>query len=120
MSTSQQIDNYIQHLHSWQRDYLVLFRRLIHEVEPNVIEEWKWTTPVYSHNGLVCATGAFSDHVKLNFFNGAAIPDVNNLFNAGLESKRTRAIDYREKDTINEIELKALLTIAFLHNSIKK
>ncbi len=95
------------------------FRQLIHEVDPQITEEWKWSTPVFSHNGLVVALGSMSDHVKLNFFQGAALTDVNNLFNAGLESKKTRAIDLKQNDTINEEALKALLTLAVMHNTDK-
>ena len=60
----------------------------------SIVEEWKWETPVWSHNGNVLAFGAFKDHIKINFFKGALLDDPQGLFNAGLDAKKTRAIDY--------------------------
>jgi hypothetical protein len=120
MTSSEQITVYLESLPGWKRDRLKLFRDLIHEADPEITEEWKWNTPVFSHNGMVCAFGSFSDHVKINFFQGAALPDPNSLFNAGLEAKKTRSIDFKETDSFDEEALKALLRIAVLHNTAKK
>ena len=65
---------------------------------PELVEEWKWNTPVWSHNGNVLAVGAFQDHVKINFFKGASLDDPHGLFNAGLEAKASRAIDIHKAD----------------------
>ncbi len=77
---------------------------------------WKWGTPVWSHKGNVVAVGAFQDHVKVNFFQGAALPDPQGLFNAGLEAKATRAIDLHEGDKVNEAALKELVRAAVEYN----
>jgi hypothetical protein len=68
-------------------------RELIHEADPDLTEEWKWNTAVWTHNGNVCAVGAFKDHIKLNFFKGASLPDPYGLFNSGLDAKASRSID---------------------------
>ncbi len=92
-------------------------RKLIHEADPELTEEWKWNTAVCTRNGLVCAAGAFKDHVKVNFFKGASLKDPKHLFNAGLEAKATRAIDFTERDKITEPALKALIREAVAYNS---
>ena len=76
----------------------------------------KWGTAVWTSNGLVCAAGAFKDHVKVNFFKGASLPDPKGLFNAGLEAKGTRAIDFHEGDKIDAPALKALIRTAVAYN----
>lgn len=95
-------------------------RKLIHEADPEIVEEWKWNTGIYSHGGMVCAVGPFSDHVKINFFNGASIKDPDRLFNAGLESKKSRAIDVLEDDKLNEDVLRSLIQAAVAYNTSKK
>jgi hypothetical protein len=84
-------------------------RELIHEADPAVGEAWKWDTPVFVHGSNICAIGAFADHVKVNFFKGAALNDPGRLFNAGLEAKTSRAIDLREGDRFREEEFRALV-----------
>jgi hypothetical protein len=111
MTASQQITDHIASLDDWKRNMLTALREVIHAADPTVVEEWKWSTPVYSHDGLVCATGDFKDHVKLNFFKGADLADQS-LFNAGLESKKTRAIDFRQDDSINVLALSTLVRAA--------
>lgn len=91
-------------------------RKNIHEADPEMKEEWKWMTPVFVHNGMVCAIGAFKDHVKINFFNGAKLKDVHKLLNAGFESKQHRAVDFYEGDTILESKLKDLIREAAVLN----
>ncbi|HMD81238.1 MAG TPA: DUF1801 domain-containing protein, partial [Anaerolineales bacterium] len=92
LSASQQIDNYIKGLTDWRGKRVTRLRKLIREAAPELTEEWKWDTPVWSHKGNVVAAGVFKDHLKLNFFKGASLSDPNHLFNAGLEAKATRAI----------------------------
>lgn len=116
ITPSQLIDNQIAELADWRGKILARLRKLIHEAAPNIIEEWKWDTAVWTQNGLVCSAGAFKDHVKLNFFKGASLKDPKGLFNAGLEAKVTRAIDFNEGDTINEPALKELISAAVAFN----
>ena len=92
-------------------------RKLILAADPAIVEEWKWGTPVWSHQGNVVAVGIFQDHVKINFFKGAALPDPHGLFNAGLEAKTTRAIDLYEGNKINEPALKELIRAAAALNT---
>lgn len=113
---SQLIDNQIAALADWRGKMLTRLRKLIHEAAPNIIEEWKWDTAVWTQNGLVCSAGAFKDHIKINFFKGASLKDSKGLFNAGLEAKATRAIDFNEGDTINEPALKELISAAVAFN----
>ena len=89
---------------------------MILAADPDIVEEWKWDTPVWSHKGNVVAAGIFQDHVKVNFFKGASLPDPHGLFNAGLEAKATRAIDLFEGDKINEPALKELVHAAVAYN----
>src|SRR5262245_12428912 len=116
MSSSQQITSYIADLADWRGDALARLRTLILEADPEIAEEWKWDTPVWSHKGNVVAAGAFKDHLKLNFFKGAALPDPHRLFNAGLEAKASRAIDFHEGDGIDEAALKELVRAAVDYN----
>ena len=119
MTPSQRITNHIAELADWRGKRLARLRKLILEADPDVVEEWKWETPVWSHDGNVMAAGAFQDHVKLNFFKGAALKDPHRLFNAGLEAKATRAIDIHESDKINEPALKDLIRAAVAQNASK-
>ena len=116
ITPSQLIDNQIAELADWRGKILARLRNLMHEAAPNIIEEWKWDTAVWTQNGLVCSAGAFKDHIKINFFKGASLKDPKGLFNAGLEAKATRAIDFNEGDTINEPALKELLSAAVAFN----
>jgi hypothetical protein len=94
----ERVDAYVAGLSGWQREAVMKLRELIHEAAPDIREEWKWDTPVFGGRGNVCAVGTFQDHVKVNFFKGASLPDPEGLFNAGLEAKTSRAIDLREGD----------------------
>jgi hypothetical protein len=116
VTATEQIDAYIDGLSGWQRDLVARLRELIHDVDPEIVEEWKWDTPVFSHRAQVCAIGGFKDHVKLNFFKGASLPDPDRLFNAGLEAKTSRAIDFAEEDAIDEDALKRLVAAAVAPN----
>ena len=110
MAAKEKIDEYIRKANDWRGDLITEIRELIHEIEPEIVEEWKWNSPVFSHNGkMVCSPGAFKTHVGLNFFNGAMLADPNKLFNNGLESKKMRSINFKKEDKINKESLKSLL-----------
>ena len=119
MNASELIDNRIAELNDWRGERLAHLRKLILDAAPGIVEEWKWDTPVWSQNGNVVAAGAFQDHVKLNFFQGALLED-HHLFNAGLDAKATRAIDIYEGDKIDEAALKELVRAAVALNSNPK
>ena len=117
---SQRITHHIAALADWRGTLLTRLRQLILEADPALVEEWKWETPVWSHNGNVVAAGAFKDHVKFNFFKGASLQDPHGLFNAGLDAKATRAIDFHEGDTLNEPALQELIRAAVAQNTSKQ
>ena len=116
VTASQHIDQYIRDLGDWRGKTITRLRRLILEAAPNLTEEWKWDTPVWSYKGNVVAAGVFKDHVKLNFFKGASLEDPKRLFNAGLDAKATRAIDIHESDKIDESALRDLVRAAVAYN----
>ena len=117
MTASQHIDNHIKELTDWRGKILARLRKLILEAAPDLTEEWKWDTPVWSYKGNVVAGGVFKDHVKLNFFKGASLDDPKGLFNAGLDAKATRAIDFSEGEEIDESALKDLVRAAVAYNT---
>jgi hypothetical protein len=117
-TASQQITNQIAELTDWRGKKLAHLRKLILDAAPGMTEDWKWGTAVWSNNGNVVAAGAFKDHLKINFFKGAALKDPKGLFNAGLEAKTSRAIDINEGDIINEAALKELIRAAVALNSV--
>jgi hypothetical protein len=117
VSASQQIESYINGLTDWRGKLVARLRRLIREAAPDLTEEWKWDTPVWSYKGNVVAAGVFKDHVKLNFFKGASLDDPQGLFNAGLDAKATRAIDITEGEEINESALKELVRAGVAYNT---
>ena len=119
MKPSEQVTNYINKLADWRGAMLARLRRLILDAAPGIVEGWKWNTPVWSCDKNVVAGGAFRDHVKLNFFQGAALSDPHGLFNAGLEAKATRAIDVHQGDVLNEAALKELVRAAVALDSDK-
>ena len=116
LTPSQQIDNYIKGLTDWRGKLLARLRKLVLESASELTEEWKWDTPVWSYKGNVVAGGAFKDHIKLNFFKGASLKDPNGLFNAGLDAKATRGIDFHEGDKIDEGALTDLVREAVAYN----
>ena len=114
MDATETISQHIAGLPAWQADFLTSFRKLIHAADPEVVEAWKWSTPVYMHGSkLICATGVFKDHVKINFFKGALLAEQSH-FNAGLESKQSRAIDYKQGDSVNTEILMKLVQAAIV------
>ena len=120
LTASQHIDNYINQLTDWRGKTVAHLRKLIREAAPELGEEWKWDTPVWSYKGNVVAAGVFKDHVKLNFFKGASLEDPRSLFNAGLDAKATRAIDIGENEELDEDALKQLIRAAVAHNEAGK
>lgn len=117
VDASARIDKEIADLGDWRGERLAEIRKLIHEVDPGVVEEWKWMgTPVWSNEGMYASANAHKDKVKLTFHHGARLPDPNKLFNAGLDGNQWRAIDVREADRIDQAALKDLLRAAIAHN----
>jgi hypothetical protein len=115
-NASQRINDLIAELGDWRGKMLAGLRKVILDAAPELIEEWKWGTAVWTHKGLVCSAGAFKDHVKLNFFKGASLKDPKRLFNAGLDAKTTRAIDFHDGEALDESALKALVREAVACN----
>jgi hypothetical protein len=112
MDASAQIDAYIAGLEGWQRQTAADLRALIHEAVPDIAEEWKWGTPVFSRDGNVVAIGSFKDHLKVNVFKGAQLADPGGLFNAGLDAKTSRAIDIAEDHALDDTAFRDLLRAA--------
>ena len=119
MTASEHITQHINGLADWRGRLLTHLRELIRAAAPELVEDWKWNTPVWTHNGNVLAAGSFQDHVKVNFFNGASLDDPHRLFNAGLDAKATRAIDIHEGDRLNEAALENLVRAAVAQTSAK-
>ena len=116
MEPSELIDKQIADLPDWRGQMFARLRKLIHEADPELSEDWKWDTAVWTEHGSVCAVAAFKAHVKINFFKGATLPDPHGLFNAGLEAKTSRSIDLYEGDAIDEPALKELIRAAAAYN----
>ncbi len=117
-SAGTRIDDLIARLGDWRGERLAEIRALIHAVDPEVIEEWKWMgTPVWSHDGMYVLANAHKAKVKLQFFHGAKLADPKSLFNAGLAGGTWRAIDFFEGDRIDTRALKALLREAIRYNT---
>jgi hypothetical protein len=123
---SQMIDQRIRELGDWRGSALKRMRALIHEADPEVVEEWKWRkesspgTPVWSHNGGICTGEAYTQVVKLTFFHGASLKDPAHLFNSSLEGKTRRAIDIHEDDAIEAAAFKELIRAAVAFNLAKR
>ena len=116
-NASQRIEKKIASLADWRGERLAEIRELIHEADPEVVEDWKWMgTPVWSHAGMYVLANAHKDKVKLTFFHGAKLADPAKLFNAGLSGNKWRAIDFREEDKMKRTALKALLRAAIDYN----
>ena len=117
MNPSELIDKQIAKLTDWRGKMLAHLRKVIHDADPEIIEEFKWMgSPCWSHDGLICVANAHKDKVKVTFAQGASLPDPDKLFNAGLKGNRWRAIDLHEGDRINERALKNLIHAAMIHN----
>ena len=126
MKPSELIDERIRELDDWRGETLGRMRELIHEADPEVVEEWKWAkatnpgTPVWSHDGGLCTGETYKSVVKLTFFKGAALDDPSGLFNSSLDGKVRRAIDIREDDALDEDALKKLIREAVAANRSAK
>jgi len=119
-SASALIDAKIKELGDWRGKTLARVRQIIHEADPEVVEEWKWMgSPVWSHDGMIAVGNGHKDKVKLTFSHGASLPDPDRLFNAGLKGNMWRAIDFFEGDKINERALRNLVRAAIDYNQIK-
>lgn len=116
-SPSRLIDARIQELDDWRGETLSRIRTLIRQADPEVVEEWKWNVPVWSHDGPICTGETYKSVVKLTFFKGASLKDSSGLFNSSLEGNVRRAIDFREGEKIDERALKALIKAAVKLNA---
>jgi hypothetical protein len=116
-SASALIDGKIKELGDWRGKTLAKVREIIHEADPEIVEEWKWRgTPVWSHGGIVCTGETYKNHVKMTFPKGAALKDPSRLFNATLDGNAWRAIDIHEGDKVDEPALKDLIRAAVALN----
>jgi hypothetical protein len=116
-SPAQLIDARIAELGDWRGATLARVRELIKEADPEVVEEWKWRNPVWSHDGIVCTGESYKDKVKMTFAKGASLDDPTGLFNSSLGGGTRRAIDVHEGDGINAEALKDLIRAAVALNS---
>ena len=116
-SPSQLIDARIKELGDWRGKILSRLRTLVKEVDPEVVEEWKWRgVPVWSHDGLICTGETYKNVVKMTFAQGAALKDPSGLFNSSLDGNTRRAIDFHEGEKIDEEALKTLVRAAVALN----
>ena len=112
----------INELGDWRGKILAKVRAIIHEADPEIVEEWKWAkptspgTPVWSHGGIVCTGETYKNVVKVTFAKGAALEDPSGLFNSSLDGNVRRAIDFREGDKVDEAALKDLIRAAVALN----
>ena len=124
-ASSALLDKKIKALGDWRGKTLAKVRDIIHDADPEIVEEWKWVkptspgTPVFSHGGIVCTGETYKNVVKMTFAKGAALKDPAGLFNASLEGNVRRAIDIHEGDKINEAALKNLIRAAVELNLLK-
>ncbi len=114
---SRMIDERIEGLGDWRGKMLSKLRALIKQADPEVVEEWKWSVPVWSHQGLICTGESYKKAVKLTFAKGAALDDPSGLFNSSLEGNTRRAIDFPEGAKIDEKAFKALIRAAVALNA---
>jgi hypothetical protein len=116
-SASALIDERISELGDWRGKTLAKVRALIHQADPEIVEEWKWMgTPVWSHGGIVCTGETYKNTVKMTFAKGAALQDPSSLFNSSLDGNVRRAIDIHEDDKIDAAALKKLIRAAVALN----
>jgi hypothetical protein len=120
-SASAAIDARIEALGDWRGKMLAKLRAIIHEADPEIVEELKWRgTPVFSHGGIVCTGETYKNVVKLTFAKGAALKDPSRLFNSSLEGNTRRAIDVHEGEKVDEAALKDLIRAAVALNVMGK
>jgi hypothetical protein len=116
---SRLIDARIKELSDWRGKMLSRLRALVKEADPEVVEEWKWDVPVWSHDGLICTGETYKSVVKMTFAKGASLKDPSKLFKSSLDGNTRRAIDFREGETIAEEALKNLVRAAVTLNKSK-
>jgi len=114
---SRLIDERIVNLGDWRGAVLSRMRELIHEADPQVVEEWKWGVPVWSHDGIICTGEVYTKAVKLTFAKGASVADPTHLFNSSLEGNTRRAIDIHEGESVDPGAFRALVQAAVATNS---
>lgn len=118
---SELISEKIASLGDWRGATLARMRKLIHDADPQVVEEWKWMgTPVWSHDGILCTGESYKSAVKLTFAKGASLADPTGLFNASLDGNMRRAIDIHEGEEVAAAAFKALIREAIAHNGESK
>lgn len=118
-TAAEHIDARIKELGGWRGETLTRIRALIKAADPDVVEEWKWSNPVWSHDGIICTGEAYKNAVKTTFPRGAAMADPAGLFNSSLDGNTRRAIDFREGAGIDEDAFKALIRAAVALNTSK-
>jgi hypothetical protein len=116
-SPAKLIDARIEELDDWRGKTLARVRTLIKQADKDVVEEWKWNVPVWSHGGIICTGETYKSAVKLTFAKGASVPDPKGLFNSSLEGATRRAIDIRKDEKIDEAAFKALIKAAVALNT---
>jgi hypothetical protein len=117
-AASANITQRIKELGDWRGETLAHMRKLIHDADPDILEEWKWRgVPVWSHDGIVCTGESYKQVIKLTFARGAALKDPKKLFNSSLEGNVRRAIDIREGEKINETAFRQLIRAAVTANT---
>jgi len=117
-SASALIDQRIEELGDWRGKMLAKVRELVHQADPEIVEEWKWRgVPTWYHGSIVCTGETYKDHVKMTFAKGAQLKDPSRLFNSSLEGNVRRAIDIHEGDRLNEAALKDLIRAAVALNA---
>jgi hypothetical protein len=116
-SASRLIDERIKELGDWRGKALAKVRQIVHEADPEIVEDWKWRgTPTWYHSGIVCTGETYKNVVKVTFAKGAVLKDPSGLFNSSLDGNVRRAIDIHEGDTVNEAALKNLIRAAVALN----
>jgi len=116
-SPSILIDRYIASIKDWRGDRMAQIRRLMHEADPDVVEEWKWMgTPTWSHDGVIAVATLLKAKLKVTFARGAHLPDPQKVFNNGLGGKEWRAVDILQTDQLNETALRDVIRAAVSFN----
>ena len=116
-SASALIDGRIKELDDWRGKALAKVREVLHQADPEIVEEWKWRgVPVWYHDGMICTGETYKNVVKMTFAKGAALQDPSGLFNSSLDGNTRRAIDFREGEKIDEKALKTLVRAAVTLN----
>src|SRR5712664_1548797 len=116
-TASALISKRIAELSDWRGETLSRMRQLIKQADADVVEEWKWGNPVWSHDGMICTGETYKNVVKVTFAKGASLAEPSGLFNSSLEGNTRRAIDFHEGDKIDEKALKALIRAAVALNT---